>query len=152
MSNRHPTGEEGAERAYLGTGWSFPPTFSRVNSSVVMVSGDRDVYESLWIILSTSLGERVMLAEFGSQLWQMVFQAMTTTLANRLREIVRRAILTWEPRVDVDRVDVEREPTVDGLLMVTVEYTVRSTNSRSNLVYPFYLQEGSVPQAPQAGT
>ena len=136
---------ENAEKFFLGTGWSFPPTFSRSNDSVGMVRGQRDIHESLWILFSTSLGERIMLPEYGSQLWRMVFQNLTSSLTTQLKDIVRTAILDWEPRIDVDEVTVQPDATVEGLVLITVTYTVRQTNTRSNLVYPFYLQEGTTP-------
>lgn len=145
MADSETPRRENPEKAFLGTGWSFPPTFSKADYSVVMASDDQDIQESLWIIFSTTLGERIMLPDFGSQLWEMVFQAITTTLMSRLQDIVRKAILNWEPRIDVDEIIVERDATVDGLVTITVEYTIRKTNSRSNLVYPFYTQEGTIP-------
>src|SRR5579871_5081417 len=90
------------EKAFLGTGWSFPPTFSRATYSVDMVSDNVDIKESLWILLSTSLGERIMVPQYGTQLWQMVFQNITTSLTTQLEDIVRTAILYWEARIDVE--------------------------------------------------
>lgn len=134
-----------AEKAFLGTGWSFPPTFSRLTYSVGMVSDEPDIRESLWILFSTSLGERIMLPQYGSELWKMVFQNITTTLTTQLEDIVRTAILYWEPRIDVDDIEVEPDATVAGLVLITVYYTIRRTNARNNLVYPFYIQEGTIP-------
>lgn len=133
------------ERTFLGTGWSFPPTFSRVGGGVEMVSADRDIRESLWVLFSTALGERLMLPEYGSALWQLVFQNVSTGLMTQIEDAVRQAILYWEPRIDVDGVSVEADATVHGRVLVTVDYTIRATNSRSNLVYPFSLQEGTLP-------
>lgn len=137
------------DKSFLGTGWGFPPAFSRVDDAVVMVSDEQDIRESIWIIFSTSLGERIMLPEFGSQIWQMVFQKMTNSLQTQLRDIVQTAILDWEPRVDVEEITVQPESSVDGVMLISVDYTIRQTNTRSNLVYPFYFEEGTIPvQAP----
>jgi phage baseplate assembly protein W len=137
------------EQSFLGTGWSFPPSFSRATLSVDMVSDEKDIRESLWILFSTSLGERVMLPSYGSQIWQMVFQAINTTLNTQLADMVRQAILFWEPRIDVVDVNVTPDATQDGRVLIMVDYIVRRTNTRSNLVYPFYLQEATIPlQAP----
>lgn len=133
------------ENAFLGTGWSFPPTFSRLSYSVEMVSDDQDIRESLWVLFSTSLGERIMVPDYGSQLWRMVFQNITTTLMTQLADIVRQAVLYWEARIDVDDVTVEPDATVAGLVLITVAYTIRKTNARNNLVFPFYIQEGTIP-------
>jgi phage baseplate assembly protein W len=129
---------------FLGTGWSFPPTFSQRTWSVVMVSGEDDIRESLRILFSTALGERIMVPEYGCDLSSMVFRSITTTLQTELEAGIRQAILSWEPRIDVLDVTVQRDATVDGLILVAVDYVIRRTNTRSNLVYPFYVREGTL--------
>ncbi|MCP3063927.1 GPW/gp25 family protein [Myxococcus sp. K38C18041901] len=131
--------------SFLGTGWSFPPTFSRSTGGVMMASGELDIRESLWVLLSTSLGERTMLPNYGCELRTMVFRGVNTTLTRQIQDYVQQAILYWEPRIVVDAVTVQKDASVEGLLTITVSYVVTQTNSRSNLVYPFYLQEGSIP-------
>ena len=134
---------------FLGTGWKFPPVFSRESAGVEMVSAAEDIRESLWILLSTSPGERVMVPEFGCALWRVVFENLDVTTMTEIEELVRRAILNWEPRVTVDGVTVERDPGVAGLVHIHVAYTIRRTNARSNLVYPFYVHEATIaPPAP----
>lgn len=130
---------------FLGTGWSFPPTFSQVNYSIEMVSDELDINESLSILFSTRIGERVMVPKYGSDIWSMVFRAMNTTLSTQLKNMVSQAILNWEPRIDVDLVQVEQSAQVDGLILIGVDYTIRRTNTRSNFVYPFYLTEATIP-------
>lgn len=137
------------EDLIIGTGWSFPPTFSRRSASVEMVTGNRDIRESLWILFSTRLGERIMLPKYGSGLWDMVFQAMTTTLLTRIEESVRTAILYWEPRIEVLAVTANPDASVAGLVSVSIDYEIRNTNARNNLVYPFYLNEGTVAAPPE---
>ena len=131
-------------KTFLGTGWSFPPTFLRETASVVMTSDDRDIQESLRILFSTARGERIMLPGYGCDLWNMVFQSITTTLQTEIAERVRQAILNWEPRIEVIDVEVLPQATEDGLVLIQVDYLIRLTNTRSNLVYPFYLQEGTL--------
>jgi uncharacterized protein len=133
------------EKTFLGTGWSFPPTFSRINNSVEMVNEDTDIQQSLWVLFSTSLGERVMEPEYGSQLWQMVFRNMNTSLMTQLADIVRQAVLYWEARINVDDIIVQPDANEAGRVLIDVYYTIRQTNARNNLVYPFYLQEGTIP-------
>ena len=133
------------ENSFLGTGWSFPPTFSRLTYTVEMVSDDEDIRESLWILFSTALGERVMLPEYGSQLWRMVFKNLTTTLTTQLVNIVRQAILYWEARINLDQITVLPDSNEPGLVLITLDYTIRKTNARNNLVFPFYIQEGTIP-------
>lgn len=133
---------------FLGTGWSFPPTFLRGTASVAMISDVTDIKASLWILFSTTLGERIMLATYGTSLWQKVFSALTTTMANEIRVLISRAVLEWEPRIDVERVVVQQLDPLQGRLDITVDFVVRQTNTRSNLVYPFYLQEATLPPPP----
>ncbi|MBY6263633.1 hypothetical protein EI613_17180 [Azospirillum sp. 412522] len=133
---------------FLGTGWKFPPTFDRLSASTVMSSGVQDIRESLWILLSTALGERIMLATYGSSLWDKVFATLTTTQANQIRELVEKAILNWEPRISVDAVEVGMTDPEAGLAQISVSFFVRQTNVRSNLVYPFYLLEATLPPSP----
>ena len=134
-----------ADKSFLGTGWSFPPTFSRQSYSIEMVSDDIDIRQSLWVLFSTPVGQRIMLPEYGTRLWQVVFRNITRTLMTQMEEYVRNAVLYWEPRIDVDRVDVQPHADVAGLVLITLSYTIRGTNSRSNLVYPFYLLEKTIP-------
>jgi phage baseplate assembly protein W len=133
--------------AFLGRGWSFPPTFDPFHRTVVMVAGDIDIHESLNILLSTSLGERVMLATYGVDLISKVFSTLTTTTANEIATMVTRAIIEWEPRVSVDNVDVS-ESILDGWVAISIDYTVRQTNTRSNIVFPYYQVEATLPPAP----
>ena len=133
-----------SDPAFLGTGWSFPPTFSRTWLGVEMVSGLADIRESLHILFSTAQGERVMLPDYGCDLWRMVFRGLTTTLTTQLKDMVEQAIVLWEPRIDVLSVSAVADPERDGLVNIGVEFTVRRTNTRSNFVYPFLLGEATL--------
>lgn len=133
-----------SDSSFLGTGWSFPPTFTRAGYTVEMSSAERDIRESLWILFSTTPGERIMVPKYGCSLWEMVFRGIDKSLVTDLEDAVATAILDWEPRIDVVAVSVEPDATVDGKVLVSVDYVVRQTNSRSNLVYPFYVEEGTL--------
>lgn len=137
----------GSNPSFLGTGWSFPPTFSRATAAVVLVSGELDIRESLWILLSTAKGERNMVPEYGCAIWQQVFRGVDTRFITEVRDDVRQAILDWEPRVEVERVEVWADADVAGLVHIEIDYLIRATNTRSNLVYPFYILEGSLATA-----
>ena len=126
--------------SFLGTGWSFPPTFNKDTGTVEMVSNESDIRESLEIILSTGPSERVMQLDFGCELSQFMFEEITQSLITRIRGTVSDALLEHEPRIEVDDISVE-EGEEQGLLLIGVSYTVRATNTRSNMVYPFYLNE-----------
>jgi len=133
---------------FLGRGWMFPPTFDRVEASVCMSSDEVNIQQNLWVLLSTRLEERLMLASYGTPIWSEVFDALTSTWAKSVQTQVATAILDWEPRVDVQSVLVQQLDAGEGRFSIAIEYVVRSTNSRSNLVYPFYKQEGTIPPAP----
>lgn len=139
-----PVNDDERAPAFLGRGWGFPPSFSRYDASVAMCAGDADIQESLWIILSTNLGERVMLASFGCDLWSQVFTTLTTTTANEMGLMVRNAIMQWEPRVTVEEVNVTASASGPGWIDIHIAYRVRQTNSRSNLVFPYYRFEASI--------
>jgi hypothetical protein len=129
--------------AFLGRGWSFPPTFDPGLASVVMAQAEADIRQSMWIILSTGVGERVMLPTFGCNLQSMVFTTLTTTVAHEMAAMVTRAIVVWEPRVTVESVSVT-EAVLDGWIDIDIAYHVRRTNSRDNLVFPFCRLEATL--------
>lgn len=136
-----------SEKTFLGTGWGFPPSFSRLTGAVDLVSGELDIRESLDVLFSTSMGERVMVPQFGTDLWRRVFGTMTLTTQTEIAGSVRQAVVMWEPRIDVIDVRVEADPSLGGRVLVEVDYVVRQTNARSNFVYPFHLQEGTLVRA-----
>lgn len=130
-----------SDQSFLGTGWSFPPTFTRGGAEVELVSGAEDIHQSLQILLSTRLGERVMQDEFGCDLSYVLFEEVDQSLVNSLTSIISDAILYHEPRISLDSLDISESETQPGLLLISIEYTIRSTNSRFNMVYPFYVNE-----------
>ncbi|MUG97764.1 hypothetical protein F7734_37835 [Scytonema sp. UIC 10036] len=151
-------------KAYLGTGWGFPPTFDQKARSVRLVSAETDICESLQILLSTSFGERVMQPNYGCNLQDLLFESLTPTVTSSIKELVRTAILYYEPRVRLKKIDIKQglenllpdtaqdfiqnlrqqeEERSQGFLQIIVDCIIISTNSRFNFVYPFYLQEGS---------
>ena len=129
--------------AYLGTGWGFPPTFDQRSGTVELVSAEEDIQQSLTILLSTSLGERVMQPTYGCNLRDSLFEALSPNVASHLKEQVRTAILYHEPRIRLNQIDLNLDEQLQGVAKIKVDYTILSTNSRFSLVYPFYLQEGA---------
>ena len=136
-----------SSRAWLGTGWSFPPDFDRRSNTLAMVSEDEDIRQSLEILMSTSPGERVMNPTYGCGLKSLTFENISESTLTEIRDLVDRAILFFEPRSSVNNIDVNVESIYDGLITIHLHYTVRITNTRTNMVYPFYFREGegSVP-------
>lgn len=136
---------EQGDRAHLGTGWSFPPRFSARGAEVAMVSGEADIHQSLQILLSTQLGERVMRHEFGCALASVQFEELDQSLVNTLTGLISDSILYHEPRIKLDKLDLSESVEIRGLLLISLEYTVKTTNSRYNMVYPFYINEAATP-------
>lgn len=127
---------------FLGQGWSFPPTFTRGGNTLELVKGEEDVKQSLMILLSTTIGERVMLSDFGADLHQQVFEPMDAAFQPFVQDIIKTAIIRYEPRVDLDSVEVSIDHP-GGRVDLTVNFTIISNNTRSNIVYPYYLNEGT---------
>jgi Bacteriophage baseplate protein W len=131
-------------KAFLGVGWAFPPCVAN-DGSTAMAAYKQDVSEAIWIILSTNWGERVMRPTFGAGLKTFVFSAISETMMQQVQARVMDALLTWEPRIDVEDVEVTYNPADPGKLSISITYYVRVTNTLQNLVYPFFLQEGAGP-------
>jgi uncharacterized protein len=125
---------------FLGRGWAFPPAFDKTSAGIDMVEGREDINQSLHIILSTSLGERVMRPMFGCNLKDFQFEAMNGSFIGFMRDMIFNALLFHEPRIRVDSVEVNMDNQIEGKLLITVHYTVRITNSRFNFVYDFYVK------------
>lgn len=129
------------EDPFIGSGWSFPPAFDNSTASVSMSTGIRDIEESLRIIFTTALGERIMNPRFGCALDDSVFEAMNASRVSYLENLIRTAIIYHEPRIDADKVSVEPDQQA-GILLIAIGYKVRGANSRFNFVYPYYLKAG----------
>ena len=125
---------------FLGRGWTFPIAVD-ATGRIALSEYENDIQESLRIILLTSKGERVMRPDFGSSLHDFVFESMSATTIGRVQAAVTDALIKWEPRVQVLKVNVEPEQGEIGKLLIDIEYRVRATNNRFNLVFPFYLKE-----------
>jgi phage baseplate assembly protein W len=133
------------DKQFLGVGWSFPPQFQRQaeQTGIVMVAEDEDIRESLVILLSTRPGERVMQPGYGCGLHSMVFETVNESTVTEIRDLIERAILFYEPRINLEAIEVEMENAFEGRLDIRIDYTIRQTNTRSNMVYPFYFIEGT---------
>jgi hypothetical protein len=131
------------ERAFLGRGWSFPPQFEKAAKAVVMLEEEKDIESSLDILLSTKLGERVMQPTYGCNLDDMVFESMNLTMLTYMKDIIENAILYHEPRIELDKINIDTSNQNEGVLLIVLYYMVRTTNSRYNYVYPYYINEGT---------
>lgn len=131
------------EPSFLGTGWAFPPEFNNHSATARTVSGEDDVHESLHILFSTQLKERVLRSDFGCDMTAMLYESITTTLLTKIKGLIENAILLYEPRIDLLHVEFHTENTLDGVINIEITYLIRTTNSRKNFVYPYYLEEGT---------
>ena len=131
------------DKTFLGTGWSFPPEFQGQAKAVKMVSDEEDIRHSLWILLSTAPGERTMQPAYGCGLRTLVFESISASVCTEMQDMIERAILFFEPRITLDRIVVCSERITQGLIEIELTYTIRTTNTRSNMVYPFYFLEGT---------
>jgi phage baseplate assembly protein W len=131
------------ERAFLGRGWSFPPEFDKAAKGVLMLEEEKDIESSLEILLSTRLGERVMLPTYGCNLDDMVFESMNLTMLTYMKDIIENAILYHEPRIELEKLDIDTSNQNEGILLIVLNYMVRTTNSRYNYVYPYFINEGT---------
>jgi len=128
--------------SFLGIGWASPPGLNRNGQPTRMVSDEENIRQSLRTLLSTSPGERVHRYDYGCAIRQYAFEVMDLTTQTLLRDEIERAVVMFEPRVALNRVDFEID-SVEGILNILLDYTVRQTNRRTNMVYPFYLNEGT---------
>jgi len=124
---------------FLGTGWNFPPILD--NKGQIALATDEDsVRQAIWLILSTAPGERVMRPDFGCGIHDLVFAPNSPGTAGQVTAEVRRALIRWEPRIDVLDVETLPDQAQPNRLLIVIKYQVRTTNNEFNLVYPFYLE------------
>lgn len=131
------------ERAFLGRGWSFPPQFERAAKAVLMLEEEADIESSLEILLSTKIGERIMQPAYGCNLDDMVFESMNLTMLTYMKDLIGDAILYHEPRIEMEKLDIDTSSQNEGVLLIVLYYKVKTTNSRYNYVYPYYINEGT---------
>ena len=130
-------------KSFLGRGWGFPPEFNKGTQAVKMLEDEADIKSSLEILLSTRLGERIMVPGYGCNLDELLFKPLSLTLKTFVVDLIKTAILYHEPRIDVNRINIDPTNELEGVLLINIDYTVRTTNSRKNMVYPFYKEEGN---------
>ena len=124
---------------FLGKGWAFPVSFGNQGRSVAVAEAEEDIRQSLQILLSTSLGERVLRPTFGWKREALMFEPLSTSFGAYLAHEIENAILFFESRIELNSVDFEASNDQAGLILIRLDYTIRTTNTRINLVYPFYL-------------
>lgn len=135
--------EQGNPKAFLGVGLKFPIQTDQNTGRMKTSSYEEDIKEAIRIILSTRKGERIRNREFGCGIHEYMFATPDFTTISAIRHEVETALILWEPRIKDIRVGVDTE-TKEGVIRIEISYVVRSTNSPYNLVFPFYINEGSM--------
>jgi len=125
---------------FLGRGWKFPVNVEP-RGGMASSEYEEDVREAIGLILRTSRGERVMQPDFGCGIHEMTFSIINTATAGQVEEMVKEALILWEPRIEVIGIKASVDPADDGRMVIAIDYRVRATNSEFNLVYPFYIKE-----------
>jgi uncharacterized protein len=128
---------------FIGRGWSFPPRFSKDSRTVEMLEQEADIASSLEILLGTARGERVMLPLYGCNLDELIFESLDTRMKTLMSDKIESAILYHEPRIQLEKVNLDDSRELEGIILIEIVYRVKTTNSRFNFVYPFYKLEGT---------
>jgi phage baseplate assembly protein W len=124
---------------FLGVGWTSPVERDE-KGQIKMARYEDCVRQSIWTILSTAYGERVMHPDFGCGIHNLVFAPNSAGTIGQVVSEVQQALTQWEPRIDVLDVDAYPDPNQPNRLLIQINYQIRTTNNRFNLVYPFYLE------------
>jgi phage baseplate assembly protein W len=127
-------------RDFLGIGWKFPLQVTP-GGRIAQARYEQRIEESIFLILSTSKGERPMLPDFGCGIHDLVFAPNNAVTLSQVVVSVRKALTAYEPRIDLLDVSTESPPGSDNLLLIRIEYRIRANNAVGNLVYPFYIRE-----------
>lgn len=133
------------DKPFLGRGWSYPPQFiiREYYQGIAMTEEEEDIHQSLDILLSTMTGERIFRPEYGCNTKAWVFSKMSETQLTLIIDEIEQAILYGEPRITLEKIEINERNYEEGRLVIELFYFVKQTNSRSNIVYPFYFEEGT---------
>jgi len=127
---------------FLGKGWGLPLGIDS-GGRIALTEAERNIQQAIWIILATAPGERVMRPDFGCGIHSLVFAVNDSSTIGRLKKDAQRALTIWEPRIDVLDVNIEVRGSGE-VLLINIQYRVRSTNNLFNMVFPFYLRAGGI--------
>lgn len=127
---------------FLGRGWSFPVKVDNRTGKIALSEYEQDISESIWIILSTARGERVMRPDFGCGIHDYVFAGLNTTNLGLIEDAVKEALMRWERRIELIDISARAASNQPEKLEISIQYRVAATNNQYNLVYPFFLSEG----------
>ena len=131
------------EKSFLGIGWSFPPTFNKERSDIEMTTKEEDIKQSLHIYFNTKLGERIMRQDFGCIIHEHLFDRLDKSILDVLTFELKQNIGNIEPRIIVNEISIMPIDINEGSVEINIIYTVITTNVRDNIVFPYYLNEGT---------
>jgi uncharacterized protein len=131
------------DKSFLGIGWSFPPTFNKNSGSVDMVTKELDIKQSLEIYFNTKIGERIIRPDYGCVIHNRVFDKLDQSVLDVLSFELTQNIGMIEPRIIVEKIEVRKVDVNNGLIEVYIDYKIITTNVRDNIVFPYYLNEGT---------
>jgi len=129
---------------FVAHGWQFPPSFEKQDdhAGAIMVAAETGIRQSLMVLFSTAPGERVLLPEYGCPLHLQVFDTIDHHNLALLRSLISDAVLRYERRIVLEDLQFDVSAAIEGVLQITLAYRILQTNTRSNMVFPFYLAEG----------
>jgi uncharacterized protein len=142
MASQTGTNGIAAARKFLGVGWKFPLRIAPTGG-FSFSAGEQSIEEAIWILLGTAKGERQMLPRFGCGIHDLVFAPNNSATQGNVQHLVKDALMEWEPRIDVLDVNVSAAAGEQNTMLIRVDYRIRSNNAFGNLVYPFFITEGS---------
>ena len=135
--------DQSQEKSFLGIGWGFPPTFNKERAEVEMTTKEEDIKQSLQIYFHTKLGERIMRQDFGCIIHEHLFDRLYKSILDVLTFELKQNIGNIEPRIFVDELNIRPIDPEDGRIEINIVYKIISTNVRDNIVFPYYLNEGT---------
>ena len=130
-------------KKFLGVGWAFPVRFDKQQGHISISEYEENIKESIRLILETDKGERVMRPDFGCGIRNFVFESVNAAAIGQMESTILEALKKWEPRINVLGVDVSSDNIDSGKLVINIQYVVIKTNNQFNMVYPFYIMEGT---------
>ena len=130
-------------KSFLGTGWSFPPTFLKESANIVLVSDEEDIKQSLKIYFNTKIGERIMRPEYGCVIHEHVFDRIDDSILDILSFELTQNIGQIEPRIIVEKIDTKKVDKDGGIIEINMIYRIITSNVRDNIVFPYYITEGT---------
>ena len=123
----------------IGTGWAFPPQFIAETNETVMAGGVDDINQSLYILFTTELGERVMQPNYGSAMKRMLFESVNEHFKSYMRMVLVRSIALYEARIKPLRIEFGADETEEGRYLMVLDYIVIATRQKNNFIFPFYM-------------